>query len=320
MVLTRLFLLIMAVAVSLPTFSAVYPRPLRQGDVVALLAPSGRVAPELVDSAADVIGRFGYEVRIYPTAKGCSGTFSGTPSERLHDLADALSDPSVRAIVCARGGYGAVHLLDSLSRLPLEADPKWIVGYSDISALHAFMASRGIASVHASMAKKLAEGEDVEENKILFHILEGKFPEYRFAPSEFNTLGNASGTLAGGNLAVLQSLIGTPYDVFRPGTILFIEDIGEPIYKVERMLWQLKLAGVFDRIGALLVGRFTDYGHDENHPSMEEMISSLLKDYPHLPVAYDIPVGHVTENIPLVEGARAVLNVTPHEVVLRLSR
>lgn len=293
-----------------------FPRPLVAGDSIALLAPAGHVKPEHVDKAALVLRQMGYKPVVYPSSYGRDGQYSAPAEERLVDLRDAFLKPGIRAVLCARGGYGVVHNLDSLAILPLEEDPKWVIGFSDITALHALMASKGIASVHASMARHVALGPGEEENSLLFDILTGHMPTYTFAPDSLNHPGEATGRLFGGNLAVMQALIATPYDLIRPGTILFIEDVDEPIYKIERILYQLHFSGVLGRLKGLLVGQFTGYKPSENFETMEEMISRFLSRYPSLPVAFNVPVGHVFHNLPLVEGAEVKLCVTPDEVTL----
>lgn len=292
-----------------------YPRPLNPGDKIAILSPASIINPQYVEAAAATIAAAGWTPAVYPNALGHSGSYSGSKSQRLDDLTHALTDPSVRAILCSRGGYGAVHLLDDLSRLPLADDPKWIIGFSDISALHALMQSKGIASLHASMAKQLAKGGENPLNQRLFSILCGEMPSYQFDPDPRNRRGVATGRLAGGNLAVLGGLIGTPYDLLRPDTLLFIEDIAEPVYKVERILYQLRLRGVLQRLRGLIVGRFTEYRPDANYRDMEDMIAEMTAPYTY-PVAFNIPVGHIDDNIPLIEGATATLTVTPDTVTL----
>lgn len=299
--------------------STVFPAPLKPGDKIAILAPAGPIKNAPVDSAAAVLDSLGFVTEIYPHTFGKHGHFSGTHAERLADLSAAFNDTTVRAILCARGGYGVAHNLDSLARINLRKDPKWVIGFSDISALHALMASQGVASIHASMAKHVALGPDDPDNAALLAILADSLPTYTFEPHPFNHLGTATAPLLGGNLAVIADLIATPYDIIRPGTILFIEDVSEPIYKIERILLQLKMMGVFDRIAGLVVGQFTEYRPDDNHASMEEMIAEVLAPYPNLPVAFNVPVGHVEHNVPLVEGSLATLTVTPDSATLSMT-
>jgi len=290
---------------------AVSPAPLRPGDTIAICSPAGRIAPEKVEKAVEVLRLEGWKPVVMPHALGENGTFSGTPAERLADLRAAFADPEVRAILCSRGGYGVVHIMDDLVALPaVAADPKWVIGFSDISALHALMSHKGIESIHASMAAHILEGAGNEDNASLFAILRGERPAYSFPGTTDDTPGVADGTLLGGNLAVLAELISTPYDIIRPDTILFIEDIAEPVYKIERILYQLRLSGVLARLRGLIVGQFTDYKPDENHASMESMIRDAVAGFGY-PVAFNAPIGHVFHNIPLIESARVTLKVNP---------
>lgn len=288
----------------------IFPEPLREGDKIVFCSPAGTIKPEKVEAAAEVLRRQGWRVEIMPHALGRHGSYSGTADERYSDLERALLDPEVKAIICSRGGYGVVHILDRLSKLDLRSNPKWIAGFSDISALHALMAVNGIASIHSSMAGQIMLGPDDPDNAALFGILRGERPAYTFDSHSFDRCGIATGKLLGGNLAVLADLINTPYDIIEPGTILFIEDVSEPIYKIERILYQLKLNGVLSKLNGLIIGQFTDYKPDDNHNDMYEMIRDMTAEYDY-PVAFDVPVGHVDHNIPLIESAQVTLKVSP---------
>ena len=292
--------------------SITFPKPLRRGDRIVFVSPAGIPVPEDVPSAVEVLRNEGFDVVISRYALGKSGSYSGTPEQRYSDLADAFGDPRVRAIICCRGGYGVVHLMDRLNRLPLGDDPKWVVGFSDISALHALMSTHGIASVHASMAKHIALGADDPDNAALLKILRGERPNFTFPSNPLDHPGTADGVLSGGNLAVLAQLIGTPYDILKRDTILFIEDVSEPIYKIERVLYQLKLNNVLPNLKGLIVGQFTDYKPDRNYGSMEQMIATMVAGY-NYPIAFGAPIGHVDHNIPVIEGARVTLKVTTTE-------
>lgn len=287
------------------------PRPLRHGDRVAILSPSGIIKPQNVYNTLPVLAAQGWTAYVGEHTFDRWGTYAGTDEARYDDLETALLDPDTRAIICARGGYGAVHLLERLNRLPLRDDPKWIVGYSDISALHALMSTHGIQSIHAPMCKHIAasDGRDADSQR-LFSLLSGKREEVTFPSHRLNRTGQATGTLLGGNLAVIAGLISTPFDVLRPDTILFIEDIAEPIYKVERILYNLRHSGVLGALRGLIVGRFTDYLPDRDNESMEDMISRITSGYSY-PVAYGLPLGHVSHNIPLVCSSTVTLNVAP---------
>lgn len=287
-----------------------FPAPLKKGDKIAICSPAGKIKSELVYDAAEVLRNQGWKVEIMPHALGENGNFSGTADERYADLKAAFSDPDVRAILCSRGGYGVVHILERLNKLPLEKDPKWVIGFSDISALHALMTRKGIASIHSSMASHIKEGASDPDNRDLFAILRGERPAYIFDSHDFDRQGIATGVLRGGNLAVLAELIGTPYDLLQPDSILFIEDVSEPIYKIERIMYQLRMSGLLDNIRGLIIGQFTDYKPDANHDDMESMLRDALAGY-DFPVAFNAPIGHVDHNIPLIEGAKVTLKVSP---------
>lgn len=298
---------------------ATIPAPLRDGDRIAIVSPSGPVDSALVYAAADTLRGQGYRVDIFPSALGKCGQYAASDSARLADLSAALTDSTVRAILCSRGGYGAVHLLDSLSALPLERDPKWLIGFSDISALQALLASRGIASIHGNMCKHIALGPDDEDNATFLAMLRGYRPAYEFAPDSLNRCGQASGRLLGGNLAVIAELINTPYDVIQPGTILFIEDVEEPIYKIERIMYQLRLSGVLPRLGGLIVGQFTGYRPNDSYETMERMIADMTAPYTY-PVAFNVPIGHVDHNVPVIQSAEVTLTVTPEGTSLSFQK
>ncbi|WP_295731237.1 LD-carboxypeptidase [uncultured Muribaculum sp.] len=296
----------------------IFPRPLRKGDKIAIISPASIINPDYVAGACEWISAHGYVPVVEPHALGENGSYSGTLDERLADIDVALSDPDVRVVLCSRGGYGVVHLLPRFPVGQWLDDPRWLVGFSDISALHALLNSHGVVSIHASMCKALALHEaDDADNLRLFSILQGEHPIYEVAPHPLNLPGTASGRLLGGNLAVISALISTPVSPFAAPeeTILFIEDIAEPIYKVERIIWQLRLCGFLDRVAGVIVGRFTDYRPDRNHTDMYSMLAPMLSTL-RCPVAFGFPVGHVAHNLPLLSGAPATLSVSMDAVNL----
>lgn len=286
----------------------IIPSPLQSGDKIAIVSPAGAVEESKVRGAAEQLRRQGWEPVIYPHALGRHGQYSGTAAERLEDISAALQDPRIKAILCSRGGYGVVHLLDDLDEIDLRKNAKWVIGFSDISALHGLMASQGVASIHAPMAGQIMKGPSDPDTATLFGILRGEKPVHIFPGHKYDKPGVATGQLYGGNLAVLSELISTPYDILKPDTILFIEDVSEPIYKIERMLYQLRLNGVLKNVRGLIVGKFTEYKPDRNYNDMYDMIRDVLEPV-KAPVAFDVPVGHVDHNIPLIEGAQVTLKV-----------
>lgn len=294
-----------------------FPRPLTEGDRIAIVSPSSVIDPLLVESTLPILKAQGWIPYVAPHALDRHGNFAGRDEDRLEDLRAALLDPQTRAVLCSRGGFGAVHLIELLNRLPLRDDPKWLIGFSDISALHALMSTNGIVSVHSPMCRHLVrEGAEDSDSLRLFSLLRGERGPVEFGADFRNRPGFASGPLVGGNLAVTAGLLSTPFDIFKPGTILFIEDIAEPIYKVDRILHTLRLNGVLSRLGGLIVGQFTQYKPGQDGRVMEDMIADMVRDYPY-PVAFNVPVGHVDHNVPLLYSAPVTLTVTSDGATLR---
>lgn len=296
------------------------PPPLRPGDLVAIVCPASAVKPQYLEDAARVLEGMGLRAEIYPETAGTPcGSYAATATVRTSALLRAWDNPAVRAVLCGRGGYGCTHLLDSLTPARLRACPKWLVGFSDISALHAALQAASVASLHAPMCRHLAEhGASHPVTQSMMRILTGRSHEIHSAypHHEGNIAGEAEGTLRGGNLAVIEGLAGTRFDLTAmPGTILFIEDVAEPIYKVERMLWRMHHAGCFDAanpnfLRGLAVGRFTGWQPSADHDSMYAMMARFLRHTNvSIPVAFGLDCGHVEDNHPLVEGARARLHV-----------
>lgn len=287
----------------------IFPDALKKGDRIVILSPASSIDAGIVDGACEVLTEWGFFPYVSGHCKGKTGTYSGTVKDRLKDVSDAFSDVSTKAVMCSRGGYGMVQLLEHLSADFLKNNPKWVLGFSDITAWHAAMVNAGVISIHSPMCKHLCElgGEDICSAHIK-EILTGNMPDYTVAGHEFNRNGRCSGILVGGNMAVMCGLISTQLDLLKKGRILFIEDISEPVYKIERMLYNLKLNGVLANIKGLIVGQFTEYKPDMNNESMYEMINRMIGDYDY-PVAFNFPVGHVDYNLPLLEGANAELFV-----------
>lgn len=307
------------------THPAITPSPLRPGDKIAIFAPATTVKREYVEGAAEMLSREGFSVEIMPSALGPSdGSYAASFDTRLADLRKALADPEVKCILCARGGYGCNRLLPHIPTEEIRQNPKWIIGFSDISALHALWLTAGVKSLHAPMAKHLTIlPSDDPSTSALLAILRGERRiDYKIPPTPYNRPGTATGRLQGGNLAVLNGLAATPYDILTaaPGerVILFIEDISEAIYAVERMLVRLYMSGFMHRIAGLIVGQFTEYRPDLNFPSMEAMIDTFLSrcHITGIPVAFNFPTGHVDLNLPLIEGEEVTLKVTELGVTL----
>lgn len=301
------------------------PAKLQKGDTVAIISPASTVNSKYIDSAAESLTNEGFKVKIMPHAKGpASGSYAASDDHRLQDFIEAYSDPEVRAILCARGGYGCNHLLGRFPEHIITHDPKWLIGFSDVTALHEMMLRNGVLTLHAPMAKHLATlPNDHYCTKALLKILkEGPSFKYEIDTHPLSRHGKAEGILVGGNLAVFNGLADTPYDPLRieGSKILFIEDVSEPIYAVERMLIRLLLSGRMKDVSGIIVGHFTEYKPDRNFTDMESMIADLLARYPIRPVvAFGFPAGHTNDNLPLVLGADATLEVNPRKTTVTIN-
>lgn len=303
--------------------SLIYPPRLREGDRVIILSPSSKIDKAFLRGAVRRLQSWGLEPVLAPHAGSSHGTYAGSMAQRLRDLQEALDDPQARAILCSRGGYGAVHLVDKLDFTRFRQQPKWLIGFSDITALHNVFQHEGFASLHAPMARHLTvEPDDDPAMLALRGFLFGHYPEGRqdfgvaCEAHRLNHRGTARGILRGGNLSVFYGLRGTPWDIPAEGTLLFLEDVGERPHAVERMMYNLKLGGVLERLCGLIIGQFTEY--EENRSlgkPLYEALADVLKPY-GIPVCFGFPVGHVTRNMPLPCGAEAVLEVGKKEVTL----
>lgn len=297
------------------------PPALKSDDKAVIVSPAGKIDPNIVDKAATVLSEWGLKVHIGENALHETGRFSGFVEQRLTDLQTAMDDPDVKLILCSRGGYGTVHLLDKLNFHEIINHPKWIVGYSDITALHAALQSNGILSVHGPMAKHFSE-EGASDVSVRFTkaILGGNHLKYEIPVVQYkhlNRTGRAKGKLFGGNLSVFCGILGTKYARIPKNGILFIEDIGEEPYRVDRMIYQLKMAGVFGKISGLIVGQFTEFKEDNGmYGALYESILSAVGEYT-FPVCFDFPVGHVKYNFPLIMGAGASLLVKEESIIFK---
>lgn len=303
----------------------IYPQALKQGDTVAFISPASRVRAEYVHGAAERLRAAGFKVRVMPHAiDEPTGSYAASGECRLADFKQAWADPEIKAIICTRGGYGAVHWIDEVADDFLQATPTWLVGFSDVSAIHARLLAAGICSIHGSMARYISDDARVLNN--LLEILCSEHPSinYEFNAEMHGTGGahlTARGQLKGGNLAVLSHLIGTRYDPFAgEGDIIFIEDVSEAIYATERMLWQLHLSGALKRAAGLIVGQFTDTRPDANYPDTTAMIRDRMTRWGYMdkmPIIFNTPIGHVPQNIPLIEGAMVQLQQVDNKIILK---
>ena len=296
------------------------PPSLSPGDTIGLVCPSGYMTEERTHVCVQALQDWGYNVRIGATVGGASPNyFSGTDEERLVDLQRMLDDESIHAVLCARGGYGMGRIIDRIDFSHFKKQPKWIIGYSDITVLHSHLYSNYyIASMHAPMAGAFNDGGvNNEFIASLKNALEGKKAKYQTPVHEFNRKGEAIGELVGGNLSLLAHGVGTPSDIKTKGRILFLEDVGEYIYNVDRMLHQLKRSGKLDRIAGLIIGGFTE-SKDTERPFGQDVytvIRDIIAEYDY-PVCFDFPVSHTDRNYALKVGVGYKLKVGKSKVTL----
>ncbi|GAB1416899.1 LD-carboxypeptidase [Paludibacter sp.] len=284
---------------------------------ICIVSPSGAVNPDYIDGAKLRLQSWGFEVKEGKYTREKFGRYAGTEEQRISDLQDAIDDENNDFILCSRGGYGVSQMIDKLDFSPLKKKHKWLIGFSDISIIHAALSNIEIPSVHAVMTKQIATlDEDCSSLTYLKAVLHSASPIYKVPSHPFNIVGNTQGKLIGGNLSVIAGLRGTPYDLNYDDAVLFIEDVGEEPYKIDRLLQNFRLGGVFDKIAGLIVGHFSDYKEDFlMNKTLMEIIRDIASEY-KFPVCFGFPAGHEDENYPLILGGKAKLDVTKSETIL----
>ena len=294
-----------------------HPKALEKGSRIALIATARWVEESLVIEAEAKIRDEGFEPMRGKNLMKRHGQFAGTDVERAADLQAALNDPQIRAIFIMRGGYGTHRILAPLDLKNLQHNPKWIVGFSDVTALHGLLQNHGIPSLHAAMPSTYS-GSTQEALHTLFIALKGAFPNWSIATDSRSIQGQAEGRLVGGNLSVLSSILGTDCFPVQEGDILVLEDIDEMIYHVDRMMLQFDRAGILQKLNGLILGGFSEmrdntkaFGFSNDNPygmTAEEIILSYAKPL-GIPVMVGAPVGHIADNRAMILGAHAVLTV-----------
>ena len=289
---------------------------LKSGDLIGVLAPASPVAAHKLPAVQALYARWGFSVRLYPSCHADTGYLAGSDATRLADLHAALADDDVAAIHCLRGGYGSMRLLDSIDTTLLHRHPKLLIGYSDITALHALWALHGLPSLHAPMPASdlIQAGREDDEAALLRVLRQGLKAGQVLAPElqagALRVAGVAQGQLIGGNLSLVAALLGTPWAWNPRGAILFLEDINEELFRVDRLLTQLRLAGVLDAVAGVVLGSFTDATYPE--ALLQQMLGGLNK-----PVLSGWPTGHGTPNQPLPMGVRVTLDATAGTLTLQ---
>lgn len=288
--------------------------PLKKGDTIAILSTARKVSLPEIEFGVKWLENFGFKVVLGKTIDAAHHQFAGTDDFRARDLQQMMDNTSVDAIWCARGGYGTVRIIDKLDFNNFKKKPKWIIGYSDITVLHSHLNTLGIPSIHAAMAFDIYKSTALAQLS-LQNALTGISNTIHFASVSENTTGTATGEAIGGNLSILYSLCGSPSAIDTAGKILFLEDLDEYLYHIDRMLYNLDRNGMFQNLAGLVIGGMTNM-HDNQVPfgmQVTQIITALTTKY-HFPVAFQAPFGHQNDNRAIIFGKKITLTVDSLEV------
>lgn len=286
----------------------VQPPHLKKADKIAIIAPARKISLPEIQFAMDTFKSWGLEVVLSKNLFKEHHQFSGTDEERTNDLQEMLDDDSVGAIISARGGYGTLRLIDQLNFEKFKTHPKWIIGYSDITVLHSHIHNFAIETLHATMPINFPKNKEAVET--LRKALFGEKLSYTFEKHSLNRKGKCEGEIVGGNLSLLYALAGSKSDINTKGKILFIEDLDEYLYHIDRMMLNLKRSGKLNDLAGLVVGGMTDM-KDNQVPfgkTAEEIIIDAVKEFRY-PVSFNFPAGHIEKNYALTFGRKAMLDV-----------
>jgi len=289
----------------------IFPPYLKPGDRIRIVSPAGKVQKDKVFPGIELLQDEGYEVIVGNHIFDKHFQYAGTDRQRAADLQEAINDPQTKAIICARGGYGTIRIIEKVDFSPLLKNPKWIVGFSDVTVLHAVLNKLGLASIHGAMpAFFLDNNKPTKSFYSLIQLLTTGRSKIETIAQSVNRPGVCSGELVGGNLSLIYSLQGTPWQLETSGKILIIEDLSEYFYHLDRMMQNLRLAGQLKNLAGLVVGGFTDMKDNDNPfgKSASEIIQEAVQDY-NFPVCFDFPVGHISKNLALMFGSAYQLEV-----------
>ncbi len=295
----------------------ILPPFLKKGDTIAILSTARKINEKQLLFAKRFLEAQGYSIIFGNSIGESHHQFAGNDKQRASDFDAAVANPNIKAIWCARGGYGTVRIIDLINTNAFIENPKWIIGYSDVTVLHAKINHLGVASLHAPMAFDIENTlPSVQEN--FKHILEGNIASLAYDASRNNKIGKAFGQAIGGNLSVIYSMCGTAEKLETTGKILFLEDLDEYLYHIDRMIQNLKRNGYLSDLSALVVGGMTKI-HDNQIPfgyTVEEIILEATKEY-HYPIVFNAPFGHIKENQPIILGQTYYLHATTEKVILK---
>nr|WP_067056647.1 LD-carboxypeptidase [Mucilaginibacter sp. L294] len=292
---------------------------LKKGDKVAITCPAKKLPIPMTD-AVNLLTNWGLEVVLGDTVNASYHQFAGDDAFRAADLQRFIDDDSIKAVFCARGGYGTIRMIDLVDFSRLQTNPKWVVGFSDITLLHShIIANYNLPCIHGQMPLNIPDATR-HSLETLRMALFGEELAYTIAPNPLNRMGECRGTLIGGNLSLLLATNGSVSDVDYSGKILFIEDVGEYLYAIDRMLRALKRAGKLKNLSGLIVGGFTDL-KDNDIPfgqTLPQIVMDVVADYSY-PVCFDFPAGHVPDNCSLILGTIADLGVYERKINIQFS-
>ena len=308
-----------------PDSPAIVPPYLKKGDRIGITCPAGFITLDDIQPAVNKMKEWGFGISIGDTVGKKDFTFGGKDPERMADLQQMLDDNTLKAIMCARGGYGAVRIIDDLDFKKFTKHPKWIIGFSDITVLHSHINRNcRVATLHSKMCNSFpadltkAEPDQIESIESIRKCLTGEKMRYQFTPHPANRTGLADGELVGGNLKTIESLAGSRSDINTKDKILFVEDTGEYLYSLDRMFWNLKRTGKLSNLKGLIIGGFKPKKDDEGEEfgkTIEEMVLEKVSEYRY-PVCFDFPVGHQKNNFAMKCGLSHRLAVHLNECIL----
>ncbi len=308
-----LFFLFIITSIIAQEKELVTPPYLQKGDTIAILAPAGilKNKKEVINKAKELVENWGLNVVLGENLFNQNNHFAGTDEQRAEDFQKALDNPNIKAIWCARGGYGSVRILDRLDFTKFKKNPKWIIGYSDITAFHSHINNLGVETIHAMMGISLSDNSEeiVETIKSFKKSIFGKRLKYKVKSSKYNRGGKISGELIGGNISLLTSMLGSKSQMKTDGKILFIEEIGEYKYSIDRMLQSLKRAGYFSNLKAIVVGDISKIKKNSTSwgSSIEELILGVVPE--NIPILFNFPAGHKPDNRALILGRKIRLKI-----------
>ncbi len=289
----------------------IYPPVLKPGDRIGILSTARKIRPDEIEAAVETFREWGFEVVLSPFLHAIDHQFAGTDAERASDLQSMLDDPSLKAILCARGGYGTQRIIDGISFEGFQEYPKWIMGFSDITSLLSACDRLGVASIHGPMGLSWDGKTSNEASRAaLGRVLRGEQPTYEWETYPLNRPGTARSRVVGGNLSIVHCNLGTATETNTKGTLLFLEDLDEYLYHLDRMMLHLRRAGQLKDLAGLIIGGMTDMNDNATSfgRTAEEIILEAVRDYDY-PVAFGFPAGHQPDNFPLIIGGEAQFEV-----------